>query len=56
MYNPNGKDIDLVREYFPSYHTIRFQDQPEPNIAIQDHFIQLTAKREYNKLSTLKLN
>ncbi|XP_017050404.1 kynurenine formamidase [Drosophila ficusphila] len=44
MYNPRSKDLD--REYFPSYHSTRFQDQPEPNIAVQDHFIKLTQQHE----------
>ncbi|KAH8418783.1 hypothetical protein KR222_002563 [Zaprionus bogoriensis] len=44
MYNPKEKDIDLVREYFPSYHTARFQDQAEPNLAVQDHFLRLTVE------------
>ncbi|XP_022234754.2 kynurenine formamidase [Drosophila obscura] len=43
MYNP--KSTDLERDYFPSYHTIRFQDQPAPNLAVQDHFIELTVKQ-----------
>ncbi|XP_030562015.1 kynurenine formamidase [Drosophila novamexicana] len=51
MYNPNEKNIDLVRDYFPSYHTARFQDQPEPNIAVQDNFLQVT-KQHSNELST----
>ncbi|XP_016982884.1 kynurenine formamidase [Drosophila rhopaloa] len=44
MYNPKSKDLD--REYFPSYHTTRFQDQPEPNMAVQEHFIGLTKQHE----------
>ncbi|EDV99057.1 kynurenine formamidase [Drosophila grimshawi] len=42
MYNPQEKNIDLVREYIPSYNTVRFQDQPDPRIAILDNFDQLT--------------
>ncbi|XP_017111473.1 kynurenine formamidase isoform X1 [Drosophila elegans] len=44
MYNPKSKDLD--REYLPSYHTTRFQDRPEPNIAVQEHFIRLTQQHE----------
>ncbi|KAH8273857.1 hypothetical protein KR044_002200, partial [Drosophila immigrans] len=45
MYNPQEKNIDLVREYFPSYHTARFQDQTEPNLAVQDNFVLVIAKQ-----------
>ncbi|XP_017011765.2 kynurenine formamidase [Drosophila takahashii] len=44
MYNPKSKDLD--REYFPSYHTPRFQDQPEPNIAVLEHHVRLTKQHE----------
>ncbi|XP_017069818.1 kynurenine formamidase [Drosophila eugracilis] len=44
MYNPKSKD--LVREYFPSFHTTRFQDQPDPHIAVQEHFIRVTKQHE----------
>ncbi|KAH8376547.1 hypothetical protein KR093_000089, partial [Drosophila rubida] len=44
MYNSQEKNVDLVREYFPSYNTARFQDQAEPNLAVQDNFLRLTAK------------
>ncbi|EDX03964.1 GD22571 [Drosophila simulans] len=40
MYNPRCKDLD--RDYFPSYHTTRFQDQPEPNLAVLEHFVRVT--------------
>ncbi|SPP90043.1 kynurenine formamidase [Drosophila guanche] len=43
MYNP--KNTDLERDYFPSYHTIRFQDQTAPNLSVQDNFVQLTVKQ-----------
>ncbi|EDW37167.1 GL26102 [Drosophila persimilis] len=49
MYNP--KSTDLERDYFPSYHTIRFQDQPAPNLAVQLHFLQLT-KQQGKDLTT----
>jgi len=45
MYNPKSESLDI--EYFPSYHTTRFQDQPEPNIAVLEHFIRLTQQRKH---------
>ncbi|KAH8410055.1 hypothetical protein KR009_004747 [Drosophila setifemur] len=44
MYNPNSNDPD--REYFPSHNTTRFQDQPEPNLAVLDNFIRVTQQHE----------
>ncbi|EDV59082.1 kynurenine formamidase [Drosophila erecta] len=44
MYNPRCKDLD--RDYFPSYHTVRFQEQPEPNLAVLEHFIRVTKQHE----------
>ncbi|XP_017033800.1 kynurenine formamidase [Drosophila kikkawai] len=44
MYNPKSQDLD--REYFPSYHTTRFQNEPEPNLAVVEHFIKVTQQHE----------
>ncbi|XP_016963953.1 kynurenine formamidase [Drosophila biarmipes] len=44
MYNPKCKDLD--REYFPSYFTTRFQDEPEPNLAVLEHFVRVTKQHE----------
>ncbi|KAH8281648.1 hypothetical protein KR054_001995 [Drosophila jambulina] len=44
MYNPQSKDLD--REYFPSYHTTRFQNEPEPNLAVVENFIKITQQRK----------
>ncbi|KAH8356798.1 kynurenine formamidase [Drosophila serrata] len=44
MYNSKSQDLD--REYFPSYHTTRFQNEPEPNLAVVDHFMKITQQHE----------
>ncbi|XP_017859253.1 PREDICTED: kynurenine formamidase [Drosophila arizonae] len=58
MYNPQEKNIDLIREYFPSYNTARFQDQPEPNVAVQDHFLRVTSQhtQELTTKSDIKVH
>ncbi|XP_034097555.1 kynurenine formamidase [Drosophila albomicans] len=45
MYNSQEKNIDLVREYLPSYNTVRFQDQPEPNLAVEQNFVNVISKQ-----------
>ncbi|XP_034473048.1 kynurenine formamidase [Drosophila innubila] len=53
MYNPEEKNIDLVREYFPSYHTKRFQDQAQPNLVVQENFVLVTSKHHNDLLTKL---
>lgn len=53
MYNPKEKNVNLVREYFPSYNTKRFQDQAEPNLAVQQNFLQVTTKHRNDLVTKL---
>ncbi|ALC40210.1 CG9542, partial [Drosophila busckii] len=44
MYYPNEKNVDLERDYLPSMHSKRFQDQPNPDLAVIENHLKLCAQ------------